>query len=83
VYSDVRVPSQIAALGPNNCVTQEAGMRVLEINCSTDRNGAKLMRLVGEATRSHRVSRAQQLSGTHCSRCLGALKATASWVDDK
>jgi hypothetical protein len=41
-------------------LVQEVGMRILEINCGMDRSGAKLMRLVSEATRSHRVAHASR-----------------------
>lgn len=36
-------------------VLQELGIQVLEINPGMDRTGAMLLRLIGEATQSHRV----------------------------
>ncbi len=39
--------------------SQAAGYRVIEVNTSADRGGAAMLRLVGEATQSQRVSAPQ------------------------
>jgi hypothetical protein len=37
------------------CCLQELGFHVLEVNPSSERTGAQLLRLVGEATQSRRL----------------------------
>lgn len=56
-------PSGAGKTAAAYAVAAELGFSVLEVNCSDERSGASLLRLVGEATKSNRLRMSASAGG--------------------